>query len=102
MDLMQTLLIAALIPIVTFITQGLMNAYRQRRRYGQLKRDSRFRIGAILTRLESEGRDKPVLMECQLTQARPGYYEFRSLSTPPEWISFTGQEVEKLFLIYKG
>ena len=54
-----------------------MNAYHQRRRYGQLKRDSRFRIGAVLTRLESEGRDKPVLMQaCQLTEARPGYYEF--------------------------
>ena len=82
MDLMQTLLIAALIPIVTFATQGLMNAYHQRRRYGQLKRDSRFKIGAILTRLECDGRDKPVLMACQLTEARPGYYEFMALSTP--------------------
>ena len=99
MNMMQTLLIAVLIPIVTFAVQGLMSYTRQKRKYNQLCRDPLFKVGAVLVRLETEGRDKPIMNECELTQARPGYYQFKSKYG--EWISFTGMEVEKLYLIYK-
>lgn len=100
-NVLWTLLIAALVPMVTFANGWVMKTWHQRRKYKELRRDPRFRVGAVLSRIESDGRDQPILHNVQITAARPGFYGFRTCHRPYEHISFTGQEVEKLYLIYE-
>lgn len=69
----EALVLAALVPFVTFAAHQGVEELRKYRAYRRLKNDPLFFAGARFRYLESEGRDRPLLARGRIEDFGRGY-----------------------------
>lgn len=93
MDLALPLLLAALIPAVTFGAQIALDGARQRVVYKRLMADPLIAPGAEFNRIQVVGDPEPILCAGRIVSIRPGRVEVESLDRK-ETMIFSGIEFE--------
>ena len=97
------IVLAVLSPFIVFATNGILEHGRRKRAYERLASDPYVKVGQRIGELQCEGRDQPIMRNCEITAFRVGMLEVTQRRSPEEgdWVvTFTGREFEKLIPVY--